>query len=216
MARYDDDLMKTVRQLYWPRVDEEGVAITPGYNGTYDPQSTDAYDPNVVWVGPFTDAMIHFGLFADRQLFKAFMFEVNDKGPADGWEFTLERCLDIGETAWPHLDATYPPRREMVELRALSGAPGDTADPGEIKNSPTNVGGEGTLFPSVSAKEYKVVTIAVDPQYKLHILRRGDRIRKDYRGQQGHERRKEVYSLRPLHEGPSIIPGTRGEQPRRA
>lgn len=212
MARYDDDLLKRVRQLYWPRVDDEGMIIPPRRDGTYDPNTTAKYDPGVVWVGPFTDAMLHFGLFQDRQLFKAFMFEVNDKGPGAGWDFTLERCLNIGDTTWPHLDATYPPMNQMLRLHSLSGAPGDTADPGEIMNSPSNVGEVGALFPSGMAKEYKEVTIAVDPQYKLHILRRGDRIRKDFRNQRN-ERRKEVYSLRPLHEGTSQIAGVRGEQP---
>lgn len=219
MSRFDDNVMRRIRELYWPRVDEEGSLIPfdspkKGYNvSTLQPDAV--YDPDVVWVGSFADAMIHFGIFADRHLFKAFMFEVNDKGPAGGWDFTLERCLNIGETAWPHLDAVYPPTNQMLVLHSLSGAPGDSADPGELMTSPKSGTATGALFPSATIKEYEELLIAVDPQYNLHCLRRGDRIRKTYKETDGQKRGvlREVFSLRPLAEGSSHIPGMKGEQP---
>ena len=216
MARFDDDIMRQIRALYWPRVDEEGNPIpltnpTKGYD--LDRLPTDAiYDPNVVWVGSFVDAMIHFKVFKGRSFFKDFMFEVNDKGPAGGFNFSLERCLGLGETKWPHLDATYPPANQMLALHSLPGAPGDSSDPGELLTSPARSGVTGELFPSPSKKVYDEILIAVDPQYQLHILRRGDRIRKSFKDQQRGIVR-EVFSLRPLAEGDSAIPGVQSETP---
>ncbi len=220
MARFDDELMRQVRRLYWTRIDDKGVVVPPSTEektfGQYVGDDLDLeYDPNVVWVGSFVDAMVHFGLFPDRQNFKAFMFEVNDKGIRKGWDLTYERNLspDIAEKTFPYLDTEYPRPNQIYRLHNLSGAPGDTADPGEIINSPKPATGGGDIWGGRNKEKFFAdIKIAVDNTFGLHILRRGDRIRKAWHHPQNGDV-KEVYALRPLGEGGSHIPTISGEQP---
>jgi hypothetical protein len=206
--------------LYWTRIDEDGNVVAPSneprtYGQYTEEQQELAYDPNVVWVGSFVDAMVHFGIFPDRQNFKAFMFEVNDKGVRKGWDLTYERCLspNVGDIQFPYLDAEYPPQNGIYRLHNLPGAPGDSADPGELLNSPQPVKGQGDLWGGRNKNEFfKDVKIAIDGTFGLHILRRGDRVRKAWHHPQNGDVR-EVYALRPLGEGVSHIPTIAGEQP---
>ena len=220
MARFDDELMRQVRRLYWPRIDDKGVIVPPSteqktFNQYLGDDQALEYDPDVVWVGSFVDAMVHFGLFPDRQNFKAFMFEVNDKGVRKGWDLTYERNLspDIGEKTFPYLDTEYPRPNQIFRLNNLPGAPGDSADPGEIINSPSPIKGQGDIWGGRNKEQFFAdVKIAIDGTYGLHILRRGDRVRKAWHhAQNGNV--KEVYALRPLGEGGSHIPTISGEQP---
>ena len=212
--------MRQIRYLYWPRIDDGKLVLPSKDQKTYGQYVGEKlalpYDPDVVWVGSFIDGVVHFGIFPDRQNFKAFMFEVNDKGIRKGWDLTYERCLseDVGERQWPYLDAEYPRQNEILRLHNLSGSPGDSADPGELTNSPKPVTGSGDIWGGQDKAEFfKDVKIATDRTFGLHILRRGDRIRKAWHHPQNGDI-KEVYALRPLGEGMSHVPTIQGEQPR--
>jgi len=222
MARYDDELMRQVRRLYWTRLDADGKVVEPSTEPkTYGQYLGDdlelPYDPNVVWVGSFIDAMVHFGIFPDRQNFKAFMFEIYDKGPDKGWDLTYERNLDAPDVletrTFPFLDSEYPRPNELLRLHNLPGTPGDSADPGEITNSPKPIRGTGDIWGGLNKEQFFAdVKIAVDTRFGLHILRRGDRIRKAWKHPQNGEM-KEVYALRPLGEGGSHVRAVGNETP---
>ena len=225
--RNNESVAEKIKKRYWPRVDAQGKLIAPMkcrcedkerhrncLEGVYPDDAPETYDPNVVYVGPLIDGLVRLNVFigrtpgAARQVAKSFFYDSGDTGRGKGPEnFSLvfERAIALGKKAWPYDETRYGPE---VELRSISGRPGDSVEPGDIRNSAeVESGGDGDIWArNVVVRDFEPVLL-VDKLCGLHILRRGDRFVKTYVARRGGERKKvvETFVLRPLAEGSSYI-----------
>ncbi len=162
-------------------------------------------DPNIVWVGPFLDGLLHLNIFSDLHRAKSFFFEVNEPDK-HGFELKFYRVKGKKPVTseWPYEDVKYS---KPLILRRISGKEGDSIEPGEIINSATSVPVDADDIwqtePDIMDWD---VQIREDKKHGLHIFNRGDKFVKTFYFPLLKEVITEEFVLRPPGEGTSKLP----------
>lgn len=211
-GRRDEQLLAAIKAKYWPRIDRAGRRIKVNDDGTYaakDGEGKDyAYDPDVLYVGPFLDGLVRLGIFtgvdskAARHTAKTFFYEVNDK---PSFKFTIQRAKTLGAEDWPYTGTKYG---EALNLRSISGrGSGESVEPGEVRNSPSVTRSTDDIWETQQGPVVFDPIISVDKRYGLHMLCRGDRVVKTYRVRRGGKMitASETFVLRGQDEGSSYV-----------
>lgn len=208
-------LLPAIWDKYVPKVDEDGEYIESNDDGTWEGVEGRP-DPTVVWCGPFLDALVHFGVFRERQSVKVFMFEAND-----GAKKANNTQLHIARIKTPVLDsepwnngynAEYGELMRLMSLPGRSVNAGRSFEPGDVIDSAVAADNAANPWDVRTTRVHNSPTIAIDPVHKLHILYRGDKIRKKFKAPGLDEPVVEEFVLRKPSEGSSRIRLAQGQR----
>ena len=182
-----------------PRVDEDG-----------EPDPRGEPDPNVVYVGPFFDGLLMMGVFknvpeAVPHTIKPFFYECA-YSPEKGYRFLYERCNNIeaaeaSSMPWPWQGvATYDRALDLSTLWR------DNAryEPGQFGSTPSEVtiaDAAPDFWERAPHATFHDIELQEDARFQLHILRKGDRITKQWRPDIGSDLVTQQFVLRHYEEG---------------
>lgn len=212
--RFSSKFYDKIFDKYATRLDEDGLAMTTKSkdikgNLVDMPDPKGMIDPAIIWCGPFLDGLEYLGIFSAapgytiRRRAKTFFFEVSQ--PDKPHRFRYFRVHDrAGGMEWPYEGTPY---RDPLDLVHISGAQGETVEPGGMSNSPTRTVAGGSIWESHTEYIWDP-EITLDPDYELHIMRRGDKIVTTQPNPNPRQRGtiEQTFVLRPPSEGTSLMP----------
>ena len=195
------------RQAYHhPDLDQDFEAGDPKMEYVYDEEEITVPDPDVLWVGRFSDGLVALEIVESRKLYKSFVHSIKGgRGQPGGVD---SQCQIVFQRP-----GERPINFSDIVL---------DAEPGEMIHSPADVpmsedGQPRSLFHSTAAGQSWNTAIRIDPDYGLHYLKRGDVITLRAQGwpkPMTHDGNpyEMKWILRPVSEGPSYVAPRTGEE----